>query len=338
MTALLDIENLEMHFAIRSGLLLRQTGTVRAVNGVSLSLQAGETLGVVGESGCGKSTVARAVMRIYEPTSGKVSFQGKDISHLKGDGLRWFYRNAQMIFQDPFSSLNPRMTVQQILDAPLRVHNVASQRTRHNMVKELLEQVRLGAWAAGRYPHEFSGGQRQRIAIARAIALKPKLVVADEPVSALDVSVQSQVLNLMKDLQDKMKMAYLFISHNLAVVKHVSDHIAVMYLGRVVEYATRDELFKKPSHPYTVALLAANPIPGAGKKTHRMLLKGDVPSPVNLPSGCVFHPRCPYADERCKREIPILRPIAPSIAGAQHFGACHYVEEIQRGIVHAKEL
>ena len=338
MSVLLEVNNLEMHFPIRSGLLLRQTGTVRAVNGVNFSLNAGETLGVVGESGCGKSTVARTVMRLYEPTGGNIAFQGENIARMHGQDLRWFYRNAQMIFQDPFSSLNPRMTVHQILDAPLRVHHVASAKTRSKMVKELLEQVRLGSWAIDRYPHEFSGGQRQRIAIARAIALKPKLVVADEPVSALDVSVQSQVLNLMKDLQEKMKMAYLFISHNLAVVKHVSDVIAVMYLGRVMEYASRDELFAKPSHPYTIALLAANPVPGTGKKTNRLLLKGDVPSPVNLPTGCVFHPRCPYADERCKREVPIYRPLQPSIAGAQHQVACHYSEEIQRGTIQAKEF
>ena len=329
---LLQVSDLKMFFPIRSGLLLRQTGTVYAVNGVSFDLAAHETLGLVGESGCGKSTVARTIVRIYEASGGTVRFEGNDINQMSDEQLNEYRKNTQMIFQDPYSSLNPRMTVGQILDAPLRVHGLGSSKERQKRINELLDQVRLGSWAAGRYPHEFSGGQRQRIAIARAIALKPRLVVADEPVSALDVSVQSQVLNLMKDLQEEMGMAYLFISHDLAVVRHMSDRIAVMYLGHIMEYASREDLFNSPQHPYTFALLAANPVPGEGKKKNRDLLTGDVPSPVNPPSGCVFHPRCQYAENRCKLEVPKLRQVLhPGAASKRHWAACHFYEEIQQG-------
>lgn len=322
---LLKIENVKKHFPIRSGLLLRQTGNVYAVDGVSFSLGHGETLGLVGESGCGKSTLGRTAIKIYEATAGKVIFEDQDVSTLAGKELQAFRRNVQMIFQDPYSSLNPRRTVANIIEQPLVVHNVPADQ-RRKRVRELLDKIGLGAWAQDRYPHEFSGGQRQRIAIARAIALKPKLVIADEPVSALDVSVQSQILNLMSDLKDEMGMAYLFIAHDLAVVQHMADRIAVMYLGGIVEMATRDDLFAAPKHPYTQALMAANPEPGKGRRRHRVMLKGDVPSPVNPPSGCRFHTRCPYAVARCSTEVPALRNLG-TVAHPNQV-ACHLVESL----------
>lgn len=327
MPSLLEIKNLKKYFPIRSGLLLRQMGTVFAVDGVSLTLEAGKTLGLVGESGCGKSTLGRSVIRIYDPTEGEILFEGQNVSELKGKALKGYRRQVQMIFQDPFSSLNPRHTVSHILETPFQVHGVGSRGGRRQKVLELLEQVRLGSWAALRYPHEFSGGQRQRIAIARAIALRPKLVIADEPVSALDVSVQSQILNLLEDLQEELKLSYLFISHDLAVVKHVSDQIAVMYLGKVMEYADQNSIFQTPLHPYTQGLLMANPQAGSAKRKKRGMLKGEIPSPINPPSGCVFHTRCPYAEFRCKIEIPPLR----NAFGVSHQVACHFFEEIQKG-------
>jgi oligopeptide/dipeptide ABC transporter ATP-binding protein len=303
---LLKIESVKKHFPIRSGLLLKQTGTVYAVDGINLAVNAGETVGLVGESGCGKSTLGRTVIRIYDPTEGNIRFDGKDVTNFTGSDLLSFRRNVQMIFQDPYSSLNPRRTIANIIEQPMVVHGIP-EADRKARVSELLDKIGLGAWAQNRYPHEFSGGQRQRIAIARAIALKPKLVIADEPVSALDVSVQSQILNLMSDLKDEMKMAYLFIAHDLAVVRHMSDRIAVMYLGSIVELAPKEELFAGPKHPYTQALMAANPVPGHGRRKNRVMLHGDVPSPVNPPSGCRFHPRCPFAVERCKTERPVLK-------------------------------
>lgn len=321
---LLAIDQVTKLFPIRSGFLLRHKGNVHAVNGVSFGLSSGETLALVGESGCGKSTLGRTITRIYEPTHGRIFFDGRDVSLLKGEGLLAFRRDVQMVFQDPFSSLNPRRTIASIIEQPLKVHNVPAAERRER-VSELLDKIGLGRWAQNRYPHEFSGGQRQRIAIARAIALKPRLVIADEPVSALDVSVRSQILNLMADLQDEMGMAYLFISHDLSVVHHMADRVAVMYLGRIVELASRDAIFDSPSHPYTRALLAANPVPGQGKKRQRTILKGDVPSPVNPPSGCSFHPRCPLAVAKCQSETPALKNIGS--AASPNLVACHLVGE-----------
>jgi oligopeptide transport system ATP-binding protein len=323
---LLKVENLKKHFPIKSGLLLRQTGTVYAVDGVSFELAPGKTLGLVGESGCGKSTLGRTIIRIYDPTSGTVEFNGTNTAGMHGKTLHAMRRDMQMIFQDPYGSLNPRHTVGTIVSRPLEVFGIGTSTQRQERVSELLRRVGLGDWAAGRYPHEFSGGQRQRIAIARAIAVEPKLVIADEPVSALDVSVRAQILNLMQDLQDEMKMAYLFIAHDLAVVRHMSDEVAVMYLGRIVEKAPRDQLYGTPLHPYTKALMLANPIAGVGRRRGRGILKGDVPSPVAPPSGCHFHPRCPLATDECRMKVPQLRSV-PSRSDASHVVACHRAEE-----------
>ena len=322
---LLKVENVKKYFPIRSGLMLRHTGNVYAVDGVSFALKPGETLGLVGESGCGKSTLGRTLIKIYQPTDGRVEFDGQDVTRMGGSTLHDFRRNVQMIFQDPYSSLNPRRTIANIIEQPLKVHGVAADERRRR-VRELLDKIGLGAWAQNRYPHEFSGGQRQRIAIARAIALRPKLVIADEPVSALDVSVQSQILNLMADLRDEMGIAYLFIAHDLAVVQHMADRIAVMYLGSVVEQAVRDALFAAPKHPYTQALMAANPVPGQGKRRDRVILTGDVPSPVAPPPGCRFHPRCPFAVDQCRVERPVLRNIGT--AAQPYEVACHLVKSM----------
>ena len=314
--ALLAVDGLTKHFRTRSGL-------VRAVDGVSFSLARGETLALVGESGCGKSTTARLVLRLIEPTAGSVAFEGRDITAIPGRELRKLRRRMQIVFQDPFASLNPRMTVGDTLDEPLRIHHYGNAARRRERVAELLDLVGLNVDQVRRYPHEFSGGQRQRIGIARALALEPALVVCDEPVSALDVSVQAQVVNLLDDLQTRLGLSYLFIAHDLAVVKHVATRVAVMYLGRIVETAPRDALFARPLHPYTRALLSAIPRPDPSQKLARQVPGGDVPSPLNPPPGCHFHTRCPHVTERCRTEVPPLRAI-----GAGHQSACHYAETL----------
>jgi peptide/nickel transport system ATP-binding protein/oligopeptide transport system ATP-binding protein len=321
MSALLRAENLVKHFPIRQHMFGRQTAVVHAVDGVSFELRAGETMALVGESGCGKSTVGRLVLRLLDPTAGKVWFNGEDLTALSPGQLRPRRRELQMIFQDPYSSLNPRMTVEQTLVEPLALHGLARGRE-HERAAELMDLVGLAPQYLQRYPHEFSGGQRQRIGIARALAVEPRLIVCDEPVSALDVSIQAQIINLLQDLQRRLGLAYVFIAHDLAVVKHISSHVAVMYLGHVVEYADKRSLFASPRHPYTQALLSAIPVPQPGAKRERMLLQGDVPNPIDPPSGCRFRTRCPYARERCAQEVPALRP------QGGHSVACHFWEEI----------
>jgi oligopeptide transport system ATP-binding protein len=309
--ALLEITDLVKHYPVRSGVLRRSVGTVHAVDGVSFSVGVGETLGLVGESGCGKSTVARSVLRLVEPSSGSIRLDGEDITHLSKADMRPHRRSMQIVFQDPFASLNPRMTAGDIVGEPLSVHGLASGREKQQRVAKLFEQVGLRPDQMRNFPHQFSGGQRQRICIARALALGPRLIVCDEPVSALDVSIQAQVINLLIDLQREHGFSYLFIAHDLAVVAHISHRVAVMYLGRIVEIADKAELFRNPRHPYTQALLASVPIANPRVKRLKPLVDGDVPSPVNPPSGCAFHTRCRYAIERCKTERPALRDAGP---------------------------
>ena len=320
---LLRVDDLVMHFPIYRGVFQRQVGAVRAVDGVSFDIQRGETLGLVGESGCGKSTTGRTILQLYRPTAGSVHFEDVDLIHLKGEALRKMRRKMQMIFQDPYASLNPRMTVADIVGEPLMVHSVATGKEIQERVQHLLELVNLNPSFAGRYPHEFSGGQRQRIGVARALALQPSFIICDEPISALDVSIQAQVVNLLEELQEQFNLTYLFIAHDLSMVKHISDRVAVMYLGVIVELAARDELYSKPLHPYTRALLSAVPIPDpvADAKRERTILKGDVPSPANPPSGCRFRTRCPIAQEVCSQSRPEFREIRPG-----HFVACFFAE------------
>ncbi len=303
--------NLKKHFPVKKGILRRTVGQVYAVDDITFSVGEGETLGLVGESGCGKSTVARTVLRLIEPTAGTIRLDGHDVTRLGKAELRPYRRQMQMIFQDPFSSLNPRMSAGDIVGEPLQVHGLASGKEKHEQVCEIFDQVGLRRSQMNAFPHEFSGGQRQRISIARALALNPKLIVADEPVSALDVSIQAQVINLMMDLQREKGLSYLFIAHDLAVVEHISHRIAVMYLGKIVEYADKRTLFTNPQHPYTEALLSAVPVPNPKLKRAKRLLQGDVPSPINPPSGCAFHTRCPYAEARCKVDTPKLVEISP---------------------------
>lgn len=317
-TALLEVNELKMHFPVREGLLLRAKNFNRAVDGVSLRIEPGETLGLVGESGCGKSTLGRCIARLYQPTAGAIRFQGKDITQLPGRSLRPMRQNIQMIFQDPMESLNARHTVGDIIKEPFIVQRIGNSAFRSKRVTELLNIVGLPARSATRYPFEFSGGQRQRIGIARAIALNPKLVICDEPVSALDVSIQSQILNLLVDLQREFSLSYLFIAHDLAVVKHVSDRVAIMYLGKIVETADSETIYRDARHPYTQSLISAIPVPDPHRHAKRQILQGDVPSPINPPDGCHFHPRCPVAEPRCKQEPPALRELDKG-----HFGACH---------------
>jgi len=318
---LLDVQDLRMHFPVKEGLFQRSKKSCRAVDGVSLSVAPGETIGLVGESGCGKSTLGKCIVRLHQPTTGAILFEGDDLAKLSPSRLKPHRRHLQMIFQDPVESLNARHMVGDILAEPYLIHRMGDSVWRRRKVLELLDKVGLPANAAERYPFEFSGGQRQRIGIARSIALEPKLIVCDEPVSALDVSIQSQVLNLLLDLQREMGLSYLFIAHNLAVVKHVSDRVAIMYLGRIVEFAGADEIYQNPRHPYTRALISAIPQPDPRHRQQRIVLTGDVPSPIDPPSGCPFHPRCPHATDRCRAEVPSLRP-APGLPG--HTVSCHY--------------
>jgi oligopeptide/dipeptide ABC transporter ATP-binding protein len=325
-TELLKVKDLKQHFPVHGGILFREIGRVFAVDGVSVSVKKGETLGLVGESGCGKTTLGRSMIRLYKPTAGEIIFNGIDITRLRQKELRGQRREMQMIFQDPFESLNSRHTVGEILEEPFIIHKIGTRQERQRSVAELLERVGLSAGASQRYPHEFSGGQRQRIGIARAIALKPKLIVCDEPVSALDVSIQSQILNLLIELQVEMGLTYIFIAHDLAVVKHISDRIAVMYLGKIVETTSSERVNSHPLHPYTQALISAIPVPDPTIRREKIILSGDVPSPVNPPSGCNFHTRCPVAREICRTTEPLLerQPTAED-----HQVACHFAGEIQ---------
>ena len=332
---LVTVEGLKVHFPIRSGLLLgREVGTVKAVDGVDLEIAEGRTLGLVGESGCGKSTLGKAMLRLAPVTEGRVVYDGTDVASLKGEALRQMRRHMQMVFQDPLASLNPRQSVETILLEPLRAHKMSFNR--ETRVRELLDQVGLPASASAKYPYEFSGGQRQRIGIARAIALEPRFIIADEPVSALDVSIQAQVLNLLAELQQRLGLTYLVIAHDLAVVRHVSDDVAVMYLGAVVEQASSDDLYASPRHPYTKALMSAVPVPDPKIEAHRerIVLSGDLPSPANPPSGCRFHTRCPFRQPtRCDVERPELR-----LVGDGHRVACHWTEQIEIGTIVAHEV
>ncbi|MBM3596739.1 MAG: dipeptide ABC transporter ATP-binding protein [Alphaproteobacteria bacterium] len=317
--ATLEVEDLKKHFPIRRGILARRIGTVYAVDGVSFAVRRGETLGLVGESGCGKSTVGRTVLKLLEPTAGTIRLQGRDITHLAAGELRPLRRQMQMVFQDPYSSLNPRMTAGDIVAEPFGIHGIAADAEREDRVAALFVRVGLRPEQMADFPHQFSGGQRQRIGIARALAVSPSLIIGDEPVSALDVSIQAQVINLMTDLQDEYRLSYVFIAHDLAVIEHISHRIAVMYLGRIVELAEKRALFSNPLHPYTEALLSAVPIPNPrATRSKRIILAGDVPNPAKPPSGCHFHTRCPYAEARCRVEPPALRELAPG-----HWASCH---------------
>ena len=322
---LLEVKNLVKHFPVRGGVFSRVRAHVRAVDGISFDIEEGETLGLVGESGCGKSTAGRAILRLIEPTAGEVIFKGINILDLEREKMRQLRREMQIIFQDPYASLNPRMTIGSIVGEPLTIHKIAKGKKRDEEVATILQRVGLRPEHMRRYPHEFSGGQRQRIGIARALALNPKVIIADEPVSALDVSIQAQVINLLQDLQKDFGIAYLVISHDLSVVQHICDRIAVMYLGEIVEIAEADELIMSPRHPYTEALLSAVPVPdpAAGGQKERIILRGDVPSPVNPPSGCRFHTRCPYKEDICAAEVPPLQVISDG-----HMTACHFAGKI----------
>ena len=334
---LVEVDQLKVYFPIKSGILFdRHIGDVKAVDDVTITVERGETFGLVGESGCGKSTLGRAMLRLYEPSAGRIRFDGQDITRLKESALRPLRRRMQMVFHDPFASLTPRHSVGRIVGEPIRVHGLASRRQAGGQVRELLQIVGLPRDAAGRYPHEFSGGQRQRIGLARAIAVNPDFVVCDEPVSALDVSIQAQIINLLERLQTEFQLTYMFIAHDLAVVRHISDRIAVMYLGSIMEIAPADELYDRPLHPYTISLLSAVPIPDPEVERQRetILLAGDLPSPANPPHACRFHTRCPYVQPtRCRDDVPPLRPLASG-----HVVACHWAEDIESGRLQPKPV
>jgi len=317
---LVKVKNLKKHFHLRAGLFSRAVGSVKAVDGVSFEIYPNETFGLVGESGCGKSTLGRVLLRLIEPTEGEIYFMGKDLRALKGEELRRMRKEMQIIFQDPYSSLNPRMTVGSIIGEAFTIHRLARGKEKRERVMALLDEVGVRAEAYNRYPHEFSGGQRQRIGIARALACEPKFIVCDEPVSALDVSIQAQILNLFLELQDKYKISYLFISHDLRVVEHIADRVAVMYLGKIVEMAKARDLYKNPLHPYTQIILASVPLPDPKLKKKRAIITGDVPSPINPPPGCQFHPRCKYARDICQKQEPEIKEYEPG-----HFASCHFI-------------
>ena len=326
--SILTVRNLSKHFPIRGGIFLRKIGKVHAVDDITVAIKDGETLGLVGESGCGKSTLGRTILQLYKPTTGEVMFDGSNLEKLTARDMRGLRRNMQIIFQDPFESLNARHTIQNILEEPFIIHKIGSREERKENVRKLINRIQLSENSLQKFPHEFSGGQRQRIGIARAIALKPKFIVCDEPVSALDVSIQSQILNLLLELQQEMNLTYLFIAHDLAVVRHISDRIAVMYLGKIVELTDAESIYKNPFHPYTKALISAIPIPDPTLKKKKIILEGDVPSPINPPSGCRFNTRCPFVKDICRQEAPELKP-APGTDGQQHLVSCHFAGEIQ---------
>jgi oligopeptide/dipeptide ABC transporter ATP-binding protein len=324
---LLDIRDLKMHFPVTQGIIFQHVvGQVRAVDGVSFNIERGKTLGLVGESGSGKTTIGRTIIRLYKPTAGQILFENEDLAKLNGEPLRQMRQSAQMIFQDPFASLNPRFTIGSLIAEPMHIYKLGTNKEIRERTEELLNIVGLRPEFIDRYPHEFSGGQRQRIAIARALSINPKLVIADEPVSALDVSIRAQVLNLMQRLQEQFNLTYLFVSHDLSVVRHVADRVAVMYLGKIVELADREELYLHPQHPYTKALLSAVPIPDPQieKKRQRIILSGDLPSPINIPTGCRFHTRCPMAQSICRE----VEPAFEAKEGREHFAACHFSSEV----------
>ena len=320
---LLEVHDLVKYYPVTAGVLRRKVGDVKAVDGISFSIEPGETLGLVGESGCGKTTTGRCILQLQEITAGEVVFQGQDLTQMKGESLRRMRRHMQLIFQDPFASLDPRMTAGDIVGEPLKVHDIARGKKYRQQVSELLSMVELSPTVSGRYPHEFSGGQRQRLGIARALAVRPAFIVCDEPVSALDVSIQAQIITLLMRLREEFNLTYLFIAHDLAVVRNISDRVAVMYLGKIMEITSSDRLYDEPQHPYTISLLSAVPIPDPviDRTRERIILKGDVPSPMNPPSGCPFHTRCPHAEEICKSKVPELKSTGPN-----HWTACHLVE------------
>ncbi len=326
---LLKVEGLKQYFPIKGGFFGRTVNYVKALDGISFTVYEGETVSIVGESGCGKSTTGRAILRLEEPTEGSVEYMGTDLTKISKRKMRKYRKDLQIIFQDPYASINPRQTVASVLNEAMHIQKVLPAAERRARIEELLETVGLRSYQADRYPHEFSGGQRQRIGIARALSVDPKLIICDEAVSALDVSIQAQVLNLLEELQDEYGLTYLFISHDLGVVRHISDRIIVMYLGKIVEIADKVSLFENPQHPYTKALLSAIPVPDPDAKKDRIILKGDVPSPIDPPEGCRFHTRCPFATDKCSKEEPLLR--TSELMQTGHEAACHYMEEISRG-------